>query len=266
MQERKFYLAAGRRSRDLLLVPKELLDLYQKAIGAVGVALWLNLYACSEERELDLEQLARELRCSSSHLEEALANLLRYELASSQLSEKGSVLRANEPLTYPEFQELEARLAKQTPDSLQILFDFYQKQVGLMGPVQEEKLRYWVVEQGMDIEVIVAAIAEMMKTSSRRIEYLEGILRNWYNEGIRNLDQLTAQRKRWEEEQQNKRSQKRTKESKRASGFMKKLPGQTQAAASSEGYEGVANAGAYKPVDPEAVKRWKEMFKDEYGS
>ena len=98
---------------------------------------------------------------------------------------------------------MEARLAQQSPEALQVLFDFYQKQIGLMGPVQEEKLRYWVLEQGMDIEVIVAAIAEMVKTPSRRIEYLEGILRNWYNEGIRNLDDLAAHRKRWQEEKAN---------------------------------------------------------------
>ena len=47
---------------------------------------------------------------------------------------------------------------------------------------------------------------------------------------------------------------------------MNRLPGQVQTAATSDGYEGVANASAYKPVDPEAVKRWKEMFKDDYSS
>lgn len=264
MQEAKsFYIASKRRSRDLLLVPKELIDHYQPVVGAVGVALWLNLYAY-QDQELSFDRLAIDLRCTPGQLEEALCSLIRYELVRSEIGEMGSMLYVSEPLSFEEFQELEARLSRQAPDSLGVLFDFYQKQVGLMGPVQEEKLRHWVVEQGMDIEVVVAAIVEMMKTSSRRIEYLEGILRNWYNEGIRNLDDLTAQRKRWTEEQ-GKRSKKRPKEGKKTPGFMKSLPGETQAV-TKEGYEGVANAGAYRRVDPEAVKRWKEMFKDEYSS
>ncbi len=264
MLEAKFRLATKRRSRDLLLVPKELITLYQKKVGGLAVALWLTLFS-SEMQELDKEQLLQELACTPEQLEKALENLLRYELISSKLSPEGPVLEVKEPLPFQEFEKLEARLAQQSPEALQVLFDFYQKQIGLMGPVQEEKLRYWVLEQGMDIEVIVAAIAEMVKTPSRRIEYLEGILRNWYNEGIRNLDDLAAHRKRWQEEK-SKRSKKKSEDSKKSQGFMKRLPGQVQTAATSDGYEGVANASAYKPVDPEAVKRWKEMFKDDYSS
>ena len=179
MLEAKFRLATKRRSRDLLLVPKELITLYQKKVGGLAVALWLTLFA-SEMQELDKEQLLQELACTPEQLEKALENLLRYELISSKLSPEGPVLEVKEPLPFQEFEKLEARLAQQSPEALQVLFDFYQKQIGLMGPVQEEKLRYWVLEQGMDIEVIVAAIAEMVKTPSRRIEYLEGILRNTY--------------------------------------------------------------------------------------
>ncbi len=261
MQEAKsFYVTQKRRSRDLLLVPKELIELYQPAVGAVGIALWLNLFAC-EEQEIQFSRLALELKCTPEQLEEALSLLIRYGLVSSEPGQGRGILSVNEPLPQDEFQALEAQLGGGL-DTLSVLFDFYQKQVGLMGPVQEEKLRYWVVEQGMDEEVVVAAIGEMMKTSSRRIEYLEGILRNWYNEGIRNLGELNDQKKRWEEEQQ-KRSKKKTREGRKSPGFLKSLPGQPQSMPK-EGYEGVANAGAYRKVDPEAVKRWKEMYKDEY--
>jgi len=62
---------------------------------------------------------------------------------------------------------------------------------------------------------------------------LEGVLRNWYNEGIRTLEDL-------------QRSQ-------RARVMRQAAP-----------VEGAPNAGAYQTVDADAVRRWKEMFADEY--
>ena len=111
---------------------------------------------------------------------------------------------------------------------------FYHQRIGLLGPSQFERLRFWVEEQGMSPEVVALAIEETVQSArTPRMNYLEGILRNWYNEGIRCLEDL-------------QRTQ-------RARAIRPAAP-----------VEGAPNAGAYRPVDAEAVRRWKEMFADEY--
>lgn len=119
-------------------------------------------------------------------------------------------------------------------ESLGAVVAFYHQRIGLLGPAQFQRLRFWVEEQGMSPEVVAAAIEETVQSArTPRMNYLEGILRNWYNEGIRRLDDLQ-----------------RTQRSKAL----------RQAAP----VEGAPNAGAYRPVDADAVRRWKEMFADEY--
>ena len=209
MLEAKFRLATKRRSRDLLLVPKELITLYQKKVGGLAVALWLTLFA-SEMQELDKEQLLQELACTPEQLEKALENLLRYELISSKLSPEGPVLEVKEPLPFQEFEKLKQGWpsSRQRPcrySSTSTKTDW------LDGASTGREAPLLGAEQGMDIEVIVAAIAEMVKTPSRRIEYLEGILRNWYNEGIRNpttwLRTGRGGRKKKQTQQEKKRGQ-----------------------------------------------------------
>jgi len=118
--------------------------------------------------------------------------------------------------------------------ALSAVVAFYHQRIGLLGPSQYEKLRFWVEDQGMSPEVVAMAIEETVQSArTPRMSYLEAILRNWYNEGIRTLDDL-------------QRSQ-------RARAMRQASP-----------VEGTPNAGAYQAVDAEAVKRWKEMFADEY--
>ena|GEM_PF-926152 len=118
--------------------------------------------------------------------------------------------------------------------ALSAVVAFYHQRIGLLGPSQFERLRFWVEEQGMSPEVVALAIEETVQSArTPRMNYLEGILRNWYNEGIRCLEDL-------------QRTQ-------RARAIRPAAP-----------VEGAPNAGAYRPVDAEAVRRWKEMFADEY--
>ncbi|MFS8544294.1 MAG: DnaD domain protein [Limnochordales bacterium] len=119
-------------------------------------------------------------------------------------------------------------------EALGAVVAFYHQRIGLLGPSQFERLRFWVEEQGMSPDVVALAIEETVQSArTPRMNYLEGVLRNWYNEGIRTLEDL-------------QRSQ-------RARVMRQAAP-----------VEGAPNAGAYQTVDADAVRRWKEMFADEY--
>ena len=126
----------------------------------------------------------------------------------------------------------------ENPD-FKAVVQIYHKRIGMIGPTQYEKLRFWVEEQGMEGAVVALAIEETVQSAEvPRISYLEGILRNWYNDGIRTLADLQERR--------------------RAS---KVLSG---GASERSEHEGSPNAAAYQSVSEEMVNRWKELYPDEY--
>lgn len=129
----------------------------------------------------------------------------------------------------------------ENPD-MQAVMQIYHKRIGMIGPTQYEKLRFWIEEQGMEGAVVALAIEETVRSAEvPRISYLEGILRNWYNDGIRTLADLH--------------------EKKRAS---RVLSGDEGRAKGDHSLEGSPNAAAYQSVSPEWVERWKELYPDEY--
>lgn len=128
---------------------------------------------------------------------------------------------------------------------LDAVVQIYHKRIGLIGPAQYEKLRFWVEEQKMDAEVVALAIEETVASARNpRINYLEGILRNWYNAGIRTLSDLMQDKRHSQalipKDERDRRDQ------------------------PSPRREGSANAAAYQHIDPDLVQRWKELYPDEY--
>jgi DnaD/phage-associated family protein len=123
---------------------------------------------------------------------------------------------------------------------VEAVVQYYHNKIGLMGPSQFEILRFWVEDMGMDGEVVALAIEETVKSAKNpRIQYLEGVLRNWHNDEIRTLQDLLKHKK-----------------------ASKVLSGNEEEAPAS--MEGVPNASAYQRVDPALVKKWKELYPDEY--
>lgn len=118
--------------------------------------------------------------------------------------------------------------------ALQAVVQFYHQRIGMLGPSQFEKLRFWVEEQQMASDVVALAIEETVQNAQTpRIAYVEGVLRNWYNEGIRTVADL--------------QNSKRTRSH--------------EVAATTEG---TPNAAAFDAVDKDALRSWKEMYADEY--
>ena len=81
--------------------------------------------------------------------------------------------------------------------TMQQVFDEYHRVIGLMSPSHYDKLNHWR-EKGMEPALLAQAILSVENEHQRRVQanepgahqirrisYLEGILRNWYNDGLR---------------------------------------------------------------------------------
>lgn len=179
--------------------------------------------------------------------EAAASETVKAGRASRPESESESLRVMRSPLSKRRARERMLRLVEERDDGfetasedMQAVVQIYHKRIGLLGPTQYEKLRFWVEEMGMEGAVVALAIEETVRSADvPRISYLEGILRNWYNDGIRTLADVH--------------------ERKRASRVLS-----DSAAAGAP--EGTPNADAYRSVSPELVAKWKELYPDEYDS
>ena len=195
----------------------------------------------TEEQEQSLSESVGEISTVGSGLtaDAVLDGVLDLDLASAAGAApvENAKLVDEEPVKEPVV--LDKAVFSSAEADLQAVLDLYHKRIGLMGPKQRDKLRFWVEESGMHAEVVAAAIdITARKAENPRIQYLEGVLRNWYNDGVRTFDEA-----------------------------LKKYPeiaGEDRS--SSASYEGVANAGAYTEADSELIRKWKELYPDEYNS
>ncbi|OUM99328.1 MAG: hypothetical protein BAA04_09700 [Firmicutes bacterium ZCTH02-B6] len=114
----------------------------------------------------------------------------------------------------------------------------YRERIGLLSPALFGQFEQWL-KDGMAPELLMAAIDETAAARdddriTRSVDgWLKTIVRDWHNRGIRTLDDLRRKR-------------------------------QSHAMANGPPIQGAPNADAYTTVDAEAVKRWKQMFADEY--
>lgn len=114
----------------------------------------------------------------------------------------------------------------------------YQEKIGIMSQRDEQKLAEWI-QMGMSPSLVAEAIDIAAAKGNKRASFIVGILKNWYNDGHRDISALIAAEKDRDAKKQEQQK------------------GKDQPA-------GMANAGAYRKVDPEAVKRWRDMYKDDY--
>ena len=91
----------------------------------------------------------------------------------------------------------------QSSDDLDIVLDAWRQHIGELGPKQLDAISAWLKEpdRAMPAEVVVKAIEIAAESGVRRLNYIEGILRNWVNDGVRTLEDIERA------EQQKHRSQ-----------------------------------------------------------
>ena len=210
-----------------LAVPRELFTVYQPVVGGPAVLAWLNLYELASRpgfRGDAVAETARRLGVDAAGLEHIWtterAGLLVQRTsrgavhAAAGRGAGASAAAANAALTAAAqtAAAAEATVSEETaeaggaappvaggaadggtappaPDSgLEAVVAFYHQRIGLLGPSQFEKLRFWLEEMGMSPDVIALAIEETVQNAKTpRMNYLEAVLRNWYNDGVRTV-------------------------------------------------------------------------------
>lgn len=74
--------------------------------------------------------------------------------------------------------------------NLDEVFNTYQNEIGLLSPTVSETFSSYTGE--ISTELMILAIKTAVKSNARRLNYIEGILKNWVNEGIHTLDELKS--------------------------------------------------------------------------
>jgi len=273
-----------------LQVWSELLTLYQREIGVIPTLVWLNLALLSRSDGCEpvVQQVASLMGIEADEVEQAFAELVKWDLLAEHSgtfvlqepladrdfyffkntilperirAEAESAATVDEPSARPRFseppadREPEPVLPPAGPgsgageDDLNSVVNVYRNNIGELSPSHEERLREWLEEKGMEAALVAHAIVETAeRADSPSIGYLEGILLNWFNNDIRCYSDLQEQGSSGRKKG-HKRSWKKNK---------------TAASQTATDYEGWPNAGAYKLVNPDMIKKWKEMYPDEY--
>lgn len=239
-----FNLEYSGNYRPSLIVYPELISIYYPQIGKEGVILWLVLaFKAQQNLDIDTEVLAQEAQLSMSEFDEAFARIIQAGLVSLSNKDDGTQsLVIHDPLPAAELMpSLQEETAVTTEENVPAIIEepvvadpfgdllrYYESKVGWITPKICDELAKWV-DDGLTPAVISKAIDEMMKRADTpRFAYLNAILLAWHKNGWHTLDDL-------EEVRQKK-----------------------------ESLEGAPNAAAYNEPDLDRIRKWKELYPDEY--
>lgn len=91
-----------------------------------------------------------------------------------------------------------AQVKNKTKNEISVLAAAYHEHYGnLLNGKQAESLNTWI-KDGLSFDVIIEAMTAAVKENNYRFSYLEGILRNWFNQNIRTFSDLEKAKERTE--------------------------------------------------------------------
>ncbi|WP_324716347.1 DnaD domain protein [Carboxydochorda subterranea] len=145
------------------------------------------------------------------------------------------------------------------PTDVRGVLDWYHQRIGLISDTQAQRLGEWITERHMATDVVALAIEQTARSAEfASFSYLEGVLRNWYNQGVRTWEDVL------------RRPSLASVIHAPARGGQAAGPGAPATSPAPGGragadrsdapMTGVPNAEAYRPVDPERIRRWKELY------
>ena len=101
----------------------------------------------------------------------------------------------------PEIEiELEEEIDKKT--SATEISSYYQKRIGIIDGQQYQILSDYLTLDGMELEVIKTAIDKAADNSKRSFSYINSILKNWRNNGIRTMVQVEDEQRQFQKKKQ----------------------------------------------------------------
>jgi DnaD/phage-associated family protein len=241
---------------------------YLVAVGARGVLLWQILRYAAGPAGADGRDLIARNGYGPEILAESFERLLEYRLVEADVDQSTTGpqrLTVRAPLdeatfeaafvtgtmAFPEAEPGETQPLKvseppKAPEplikgaDLERVLDRFHNRIGILGAQQIMTLREWIEDRGLAAEVLEAAIEKVAESGKRTFNYLEGVLRNLYNSGVRTLADMEADAARPE--------------------------GRGRTGDGAAASPGIANSGAYVKVDKELIRKWKETHPDVYSS
>lgn len=90
---------------------------------------------------------------------------------------------------------------------------------------QSQMLSCWIKEYGYNADIIYYAYEESVdRTGKMSLPYMDKIIRNWHDKGVKTVMDIQKEKAKWLEERENKKSQKKTKQAKDTPGLLKDEP------------------------------------------
>ena len=97
-------------------------------------------------------------------------------------------------------KEIEEEIDKKT--SATEISSYYQKRIGIIDGQQYQILNDYLTLDGMELEVIKGAIDKGADNSKRSFNYINSILKNWRNNGIRTMVQVEDEQRQFQQKKQ----------------------------------------------------------------
>lgn len=116
------------------------------------------------------------------------AELEKFQLLSNQVPteieiEKDKKIDINIDKELEVEEEIKAS-STANENSLKIISDYFQQEIGILSPNQFEQLSDYITITKMEVDVIKEAITRAADNSKRSFGYVNSILRNWRQNGI----------------------------------------------------------------------------------
>lgn len=118
------------------------------------------------------------------------------------------------PIGYPEKEkEIEKELEKEIDIESEVelkqpapaefnIYAYYQQRIGVMDGYQQERLKDFLVKDGLEPELVKRAIDRAADNSKRNFGYVNAILKNWAQNGVKTIVQQDEEQRNFKEKSQ----------------------------------------------------------------
>lgn len=170
-----------------LQIPLELL-VAQQSLGITAVMVWINMAMFVQQNQpVNIDLISEAMGVSAQDVNRGLAKLAD----AGWVNDEGYEIKLCIPEGKKEPAFNPTQILDQDQRGFEWLINFWSNKVGTPTPEEMKKLLFWVEKKNVSHEVVAVAIEEMCATiTNPNFGYLEGVLRNWVNEGVYNYQQL----------------------------------------------------------------------------
>lgn len=127
------------------------------------------------------------------------------EYRKQQREQKESLTMLSKNLTLSTTCKTEIEIEKKTSSAPTAeISNYYQKRIGIIDGQQHQILTDYLTLDGMELEVVKTAIDKAADNSKRSFSYINSILKNWRQNGIKTMTQVESEQRQFQQKKQGK--------------------------------------------------------------